>query len=448
MLRHLVVGTALLAAAALAPLPRSRRPRASAAAWRRRRRRRTTPVARRSPSPEAASGGARSSTTSAAAGSTGRSGSCRTRPHRLPDRLHLLPARQEQRRRRARRAPPDRLQGRAVPVRHACCARSRPATPAGWSAPRASSPQTYGRFEVRAKFPTADTSGIHGGFWMYPVETSTALARVRRDRRRRVVVVPARACRCRPSTTTAGTRRSTRAGAARSGPRPGSTATPWCGPRSRCGSRSTTSSASRVAGRRTQPQVAPAAVRPPVQHDPQHGRRPEGRTSEGHRRDRVPGSLCGRLREGVAMTADSSVTCLRRDVSGSGRGSKEQTGAEPWGEGRPACAGLSSVRSSSLWRAWPRRRPRLRRPATATGGTGVRRRAGGSRRRAGQVRPADRQAERPHLALLVRRQLRPARRSTGRGGSSSTPRRPASRRGAPATRTRPTTSRCATAAWC
>jgi beta-glucanase (GH16 family) len=30
--------------------------------------------------------------------------------------------------------------------------------------------QTYGRFEVRAKFPTADTSGIHGGFWMYPVE--------------------------------------------------------------------------------------------------------------------------------------------------------------------------------------------------------------------------------------------------------------------------------------
>ena len=30
--------------------------------------------------------------------------------------------------------------------------------------------QTYGRFEVRAKWPTADTSGIHGGFWMYPVE--------------------------------------------------------------------------------------------------------------------------------------------------------------------------------------------------------------------------------------------------------------------------------------
>lgn len=30
--------------------------------------------------------------------------------------------------------------------------------------------QTYGRFEVRAKWPTARTSGIHGGFWMNPVE--------------------------------------------------------------------------------------------------------------------------------------------------------------------------------------------------------------------------------------------------------------------------------------
>jgi beta-glucanase (GH16 family) len=29
--------------------------------------------------------------------------------------------------------------------------------------------QTYGRFEVRAMFPTARTSGVHGGFWMYPV---------------------------------------------------------------------------------------------------------------------------------------------------------------------------------------------------------------------------------------------------------------------------------------
>ncbi|MEZ0581095.1 family 16 glycosylhydrolase [Nocardioides sp. MH1] len=29
--------------------------------------------------------------------------------------------------------------------------------------------QTYGRFEVRAKFPTARTPGVHGGFWMYPV---------------------------------------------------------------------------------------------------------------------------------------------------------------------------------------------------------------------------------------------------------------------------------------
>lgn len=28
--------------------------------------------------------------------------------------------------------------------------------------------QTYGRFEVRAKFPTATTSGVHGGYWMYP----------------------------------------------------------------------------------------------------------------------------------------------------------------------------------------------------------------------------------------------------------------------------------------
>lgn len=30
--------------------------------------------------------------------------------------------------------------------------------------------QTYGRFEVRAKFPAAVTGGIHGGFWMYPFE--------------------------------------------------------------------------------------------------------------------------------------------------------------------------------------------------------------------------------------------------------------------------------------
>ena len=28
--------------------------------------------------------------------------------------------------------------------------------------------QTYGRFEVRAKFPDVQTSGTHGGFWMYP----------------------------------------------------------------------------------------------------------------------------------------------------------------------------------------------------------------------------------------------------------------------------------------
>ncbi|WP_183095946.1 glycoside hydrolase family 16 protein [Nocardioides stalactiti] len=29
--------------------------------------------------------------------------------------------------------------------------------------------QTYGKFEVRAKFPTARTSGVHGGFWMFPL---------------------------------------------------------------------------------------------------------------------------------------------------------------------------------------------------------------------------------------------------------------------------------------
>lgn len=29
--------------------------------------------------------------------------------------------------------------------------------------------QTYGRFEVRSKYPTADTQGIIGGFWMYPI---------------------------------------------------------------------------------------------------------------------------------------------------------------------------------------------------------------------------------------------------------------------------------------
>ena len=29
--------------------------------------------------------------------------------------------------------------------------------------------QTYGRFEVRAKFPTASTAGVHGAFWMYPL---------------------------------------------------------------------------------------------------------------------------------------------------------------------------------------------------------------------------------------------------------------------------------------
>lgn len=29
--------------------------------------------------------------------------------------------------------------------------------------------QMYGRFEVRARFPENDTGGVHGGFWMYPV---------------------------------------------------------------------------------------------------------------------------------------------------------------------------------------------------------------------------------------------------------------------------------------
>ncbi len=28
--------------------------------------------------------------------------------------------------------------------------------------------QAYGRFEVRAKYPTATTPGVHGGFWMFP----------------------------------------------------------------------------------------------------------------------------------------------------------------------------------------------------------------------------------------------------------------------------------------
>jgi len=28
--------------------------------------------------------------------------------------------------------------------------------------------QTYGRFEVRAKYPNVRTRGVHGGFWMYP----------------------------------------------------------------------------------------------------------------------------------------------------------------------------------------------------------------------------------------------------------------------------------------
>lgn len=30
--------------------------------------------------------------------------------------------------------------------------------------------QTYGRFEVRAKYPDARNAGVHGGFWMYPNE--------------------------------------------------------------------------------------------------------------------------------------------------------------------------------------------------------------------------------------------------------------------------------------
>ena len=28
--------------------------------------------------------------------------------------------------------------------------------------------QTYGRFEIRAKFPATRTPGVHGAFWMYP----------------------------------------------------------------------------------------------------------------------------------------------------------------------------------------------------------------------------------------------------------------------------------------
>jgi len=30
--------------------------------------------------------------------------------------------------------------------------------------------QTYGWFEVRAKYPAARVSGVHGGFWMYPLD--------------------------------------------------------------------------------------------------------------------------------------------------------------------------------------------------------------------------------------------------------------------------------------
>jgi len=30
--------------------------------------------------------------------------------------------------------------------------------------------QTYGRFEIRAKFPKSTESGLHGGFWMNPIE--------------------------------------------------------------------------------------------------------------------------------------------------------------------------------------------------------------------------------------------------------------------------------------
>ncbi|RHW26894.1 glycoside hydrolase family 16 protein [Nocardioides immobilis] len=30
--------------------------------------------------------------------------------------------------------------------------------------------QTYGRFEIRAKFPPTKEGGLHGGFWMYPIE--------------------------------------------------------------------------------------------------------------------------------------------------------------------------------------------------------------------------------------------------------------------------------------
>lgn len=30
--------------------------------------------------------------------------------------------------------------------------------------------QTYGRFEVRARFPDTVTGGVHGGFWMFPVD--------------------------------------------------------------------------------------------------------------------------------------------------------------------------------------------------------------------------------------------------------------------------------------
>ena len=33
---------------------------------------------------------------------------------------------------------------------------------------RPSFSQTYGRFEVRARFPSATSAGLHGGFWMYP----------------------------------------------------------------------------------------------------------------------------------------------------------------------------------------------------------------------------------------------------------------------------------------
>jgi beta-glucanase (GH16 family) len=175
LLRHLVVGTALLATAALAPLPSVTQPDGAAAA---------TPAPTTAPKAAPANdacgatiakpgggqwqctfaddfGGTRLDRTKWIVQDTARTGFRTGSTCYQPDRKNVAVKRGALRL--------NALKGDQFRCGNLLRGFSTRYT-GGMVGTKGKFSQTYGRFEVRAKWPSADTSGIHGGFWMYPVD--------------------------------------------------------------------------------------------------------------------------------------------------------------------------------------------------------------------------------------------------------------------------------------